>query len=682
MSRQTAMKRLFSPRTVTFFGGTSASEAIRQCRVAGFDGEMFAVNPGRDKLNGIDCVASAGDLPTVPDAAFVAAPPQASVEIIRELAAIGAGGAVCYASGFAELSDAGIDLQNALRDAAGDMAVVGPNCHGFVNYLDGVALWPDEHGGTRKERGVALVTQSGNFGINLSMQQRGVDLGMVITVGNKSCLGIHDYIEYLVSDPRVSAIGLHIEGMEHVHEFSKAALKALEADIPIVAIKTGRSARGAEINMSHTASLAGEDRLYAAMFRRLGIARAFTVTQFLETLKFLSTVGPLPNRTVGSMSCSGGEASLIADYSDAAGLDMPQLSEHSAAGLAKILGPKVPLSNPLDYHTYAWGDYDSLNACFSTMLTNAFGCTMLVIDYPPHENADTSNWELAERALIDAAASTGQTAVVVSTLPETMPEAARRRLKSAGIPPMQGLDECLHAISAAAMMGAAKDRLGDTLPILAPEPVNGVPQILDEQESKSELAKYGLVVPRGQVCATADAVAAAEAIGYPVVVKALSHEITHKSEAGAVHVNLTDSTAVRAAIDSMHSDFDRFLVEEMAGPTLAELIIGVSRDTTFGPTLLIGAGGTLVELINDTASLLLPACRDEISEALRALKVMKLIESWRGNEAGDFDSVVEAACAIANYAIEHNANLLELDVNPLIVTPDAAIAVDAVIRRT
>ena len=190
------------------------------------------------------------------------------------------------------------------------------------------------------------------------------------------------------------------------------------------------------------------------------------------------------------------------------------------------------------------------------------------------------------------------------------------------------------------------------------------------------------MVPRGQVCTAADAVAAAEAIGYPVVVKALSHEIAHKSEAGAVHVNLTNSTAVQAAIDSMHSDFDRFLVEEMAGPTLTELIIGVSRDTTFGPTLLIGAGGTLVELINDTASLLLPTCRDEISEALRSLKVMKLIESWRGNEAGDFDSVVEAVCAIANYAIEHNANLLELDVNPLIVTPNAAIAVDAVIRRT
>ncbi len=681
MNRHAAMKRLFSPRSVAVFGGASAGEAIRQCRVVGFDGELYAVNPGRGELNGVPCVATAADLPVVPDAAFIAAPPAASVEIIRELSALGAGGAVCYASGFAELGDAGVDLQNELRAAAGDMAVVGPNCHGFVNYLDGVALWPDEHGGTRVDSGVALVTQSGNFGINLSMQQRGVDLGMVVTVGNKSCLGLHDYIEFLIRDPRVTAIGLHIEGIENVHEFSIAALKALEAGVPIVAIKTGRSSRGAEINMSHTASLAGEDRLYEAMFGRLGIVRCFSVTQFLETLKFLSIVGPLPDRTVGSMSCSGGEASLVADYSDAAGLDMPRLSDTASTRLAEILGPKVPLSNPLDYHTYAWGDYDALNACFSTMLTNEFACTLLVVDYPPGENANTSNWELAERALIDAADSTGQRAVVVSTLPETMPAAARTRLKAAGIAPMQGLDECLAAIRAAADIGAAKQRVKDTLPVRAPEAAGGEVTLLNELDSKEALAGRGLDVPRGRSCTADDAVAAADAIGYPVVVKALSDELAHKTDAGAVHVNLADAGAVEAAIRKMSARFDRFLVEEMAGPTVAELIVGVSRDTTFGLSLLIGAGGTLVELLDDTVSLLFPVRRDDVADAIRSLRVMQLIASWRGGEAGDFDAAVDAVCAIAEYATEHNATLVELDVNPLIVTPTGAVAVDAVIRR-
>lgn len=682
MDRYTAMKRLFTPRTVAVFGGAGAGTAIEQCRIAGFDGDLFAVNPGRTELNGIPCVASAGDLPLVPDAAFVAAPPAASVEIIRQLSALGAGGAVCYASGFAELGDAGIDLQNALQEAAGDMAVVGPNCHGFLNYLDGVALWPDEHGGSRVDSGIALVTQSGNFGINLSMQQRGVDLGYVITVGNMSCLGLNDYIEFLIRDTRVTAIGLHIEGIDKVHEFSIAAIKALEAGVPIVAIKTGRSARGAEINMSHTASLAGEDRLYDALFRRLGIARCHTVTQFLETLKFLSITGTLPDSTVGSMSCSGGEASLIADYADAAGLDLPQLSERSAGGLAKILGPRVPLSNPLDYHTYAWGNYEQLNACFSTMLTNSFACAMLVIDYPPGVNADTSNWELAEKALIDAAASTGQKAVVVSTLPETMPEAARTRLKEAGIAPMQGLDECLSAISAAARIGTAQKRAADTLPVRAPESLAGEARLLDEFESKTELAERGLPVPRGSACVADNAVAEADAIGYPVVVKALSDAIAHKTDAGAVHVNLPDAAAVAAAVESMSPRFERFLVEAMVGPTVAELIVGVHRDLTFGLTLLIGAGGTLVELLDDTVSLLMPVRRDEIAAAVRSLKVMRLIDSWRGEKAGDFESIIDATCAIADYATEHSATLAELDVNPLIVTPDGAIAADAVIRRS
>jgi len=681
MDRHTAMQRLFAPRCVAMFGGASAAEAIRQCRVVGFDGELFAVNPGRQELNGVACVASAADLPKVPDAAFIAAPPAATIEIVRELSALGAGGAVCYASGFAELGDAGIDLQNELREAAGGMAVVGPNCHGFVNYLDGVALWPDEHGGRRVSRGVAVVTQSGNFGINLSMQQRGVDLGMVITIGNKSCLGMHDYVEFLVRDPRITAIGLHIEGIDNVHEFSIAALKALEAGVPIVAIKTGRSARGAELNMSHTASLAGEDRLYDALFARLGVARCNTVTQFLETLKFLSIVGPLPGRTVGSMSCSGGEASLIADYADEAGLDAPKLSDSARSGLAQILGPKVPLSNPLDYHTYIWGNYDQLNACFSTMLSNGFACTMLVLDYPPGKAANTASWELAERALIDAARSTGHTAIVVSTLAETMPEVARERLKSAGIAPMQGLHECLFAIGAAAATGAARQRAADTLPIRAPEALDGETVILDEQESKAELAACGVPVPRGQACSVEDAVATAASIGFPVVVKGLSNEISHKTDVGGVRVNLSDEGAVAEAVLAVSAQFDRLLVEEMAGPVVAELIVGVSRDPTFGLSLLVGAGGTLVELMDDTVSLLLPVRRDEIAAAIRSLRVMKLIESWRGGMAGNFDSVVDAVSAVADYATEHNATLAELDVNPLIVTPDRAVAVDAVIRR-
>ncbi|SVB60187.1 uncharacterized protein METZ01_LOCUS213041, partial [marine metagenome] len=192
MGKSSSLDRLFAPKTIAFFGGNDAAEAIQQCRSLSFAGEIWPVNPKRNTLCGLRCYRSVSELPSAPDASFIAAPPAASVAIIRELRLLGAGGAVCYASGFAELNEAGAELQQQLRDAAGDMAVIGPNCHGFLNYLDGVALWPDPHGGATTNLGVALVTQSGNFGINLSMQQRGLDIGYVISIGNKSCLGLHE----------------------------------------------------------------------------------------------------------------------------------------------------------------------------------------------------------------------------------------------------------------------------------------------------------------------------------------------------------------------------------------------------------------------------------------------------------------------------------------------------------
>ncbi len=676
-----SLKRLFSPKSIAFIGGKDAAAAIRQCQRVGYNGTIWAVNPRREELAGLPCYRSVAELPSAPDASFVAVPPDASVEIIANLSAAGAGGAVCYASGFAELGGKGADIESRLMEAAGSLPVIGPNCHGFLNYVDGVALWPDEHGGGRVDGGVALVMQSGNFGINLSMQRRGLDLAYVITIGNKSCLALHEYIDYLITDPRVSAIGLHIEGVEDVHEFSIAAIRALKAGIPIVAIKTGRSTRGAEINMSHTASLAGEDRLYAALFERLGIARSDTVAQFLETLKFVSSVGVLDDNTLGSMSCSGGEASLIADCADATGLEMPGLSTASSARLLDILGPRVPLSNPLDYHTYAWGDREKLTECFTAMLGNDNACTILVLDYPTPESADTSTWEVAEGALADAVTASGQRAVVVSTLAETMPLAARERLKAAGITPMQGLEECLFAIRAAAAIGAAQRYVTNILPLLKPAAIEGDIRSLDEWQSKAELSAAGLSIPSGRLCGHDETVETAEALGFPVVLKAVSADMAHKSEVGAVIVNLDSADGVARATESMVTTFEHFLVERMIGPTIAEIIIGVSRDETFGLTLLVGAGGTLVELLDDTVSLLLPIHRQEIEAAIRSLKIAKIIDSYRGARKGDINAIVDAAVTVAQYAVDNNNRLAELDINPLIVLPEGVVAVDADIRR-
>lgn len=662
------------------FGGDSAAAVIRQCQAGGFAGEIWAVNPKRSELAGIRCVASIEDLPGIPDASFVAAPPEASLQIIAELSAHGAPGAVCFAAGFAESGAAGETLQARLRTAGGSMAVIGPNCHGFLNYLDGVALWPDEHGGRRAERGVALITQSGNIALNLTMQQRSVEFSYVISIGNNSSLGLHDYIEMLLEDSRVTAIALHIEGIRDIASFSAATIRALQNRLPIIALKTGRSSLGAEITMSHTGSLAGSDRLYSALFKRVGVARCDTVPQFLETMKFLSIVGPLRETTLGSMSCSGGEASLVADFAARLDVAMPALTSSSTAALQKLLGAQVNVANPLDYHLYIWGDYQKLNACFKEFLSNKFACTLLVLDYPPHAGADQSNWQVAERALIDAVTETGQRAVVVASLPETLPGDVRQRLAAAGIAPMQGIEDCIFAARAAAQIGATQARGASVRTVLATAELCGQAQSMDEVASKAALAEHGLKIPAGQLCSAADAVAAAAAIGYPVALKAVSGELAHKSEAGAVFVGLGDETAVRNAMESMAASFDQFLVEAMVGPMVAELIVGVNRDSSFGLSLLIGTGGTMVELLDDTVSLLLPASRDDIESAIQSLKVSQLINGYRGGLIGNMNAVVDAVEAVASFAMANEERLLELDVNPLLVTPDSAIAVDAFIR--
>jgi len=681
MTKTPSLQRLLSPRTVAVFGGNSAAEVVRQCRSVGFDGELWAVNPKRTELEGIPCVASVADLPGVPDASFIAAPPESTLQIIRDLASLGAPGAICFAAGFAETgADEGAALQRDLREAAGNMAILGPNCHGYVNYLDGIALWPDQHGGRRVENGAALISQSGNLAISLTMQQRQIDFSYVISVGNNTVLGLHDYIDVLLEDARVQVIALHIEGIADIAAFSEAAIRALRKGVPIVALKTGRSSRGAEIAMSHTASLAGSDKLYSALFKRVGVARCDTVGQFLETIKFLSIAGPLSQATVGSMSCSGGDASLAADFAEHLQLEFPKLSDESTSKLKELLGPNVNVSNPLDYHLYIWGNYEQLRQCFYQVLSNQFGCTLLILDYPPGGSEAAANWEISERALISAVADSGARAVVVSSLPESLPDYVRERLKVSGIAPMQGIEDCLFAVKAAALVGTAQQNVDRIHPVMPAQAVEGSAMSLDERSSKQALAEYGLPIPSGKVCAAEDTVDVARTIGFPVVLKAVSSELVHKSESGAVAINLSDEADVRTATYRLSAMSDQILVESMAQSVVAEIIIGVTRDPAFGLTLTIGAGGILVELVDDSVSLLLPMQREEIHAAIQTLKVHKLIKGYRGKTAGDIESLIDSVEAIARYAIANNHRLLELDVNPLCILAEGAIAVDAFVR--
>lgn len=684
MISREGFKRLLSPASIAVIGGRAAEAAIRECRRFGYAGDIWPVNPKRAEMAGLPCYGSLDDLPGIPDAAFLAINADLSIEAVSQLAAMGCGGVVCYASGFKESGGDGIARQEALVEVAGDMPVIGPNCYGVLNALDGVALWPDQHGCQRQERGVAIVTQSGNIGLNMTMQRRGLPLAYMIAVGNQAQVGLDDCVDMLLDDPRVTAIGLHIEGLDDLPNFDRVARRALEKKVPILALKAGRSETGAKLAMSHTSSMAGSDQLYDAMFDRLGIARLHSVTAFLETLKLLSVIGPLTGNRIASMSCSGGEASLMADLFENRAVRFTEMDEDHCRQVQATLSEMVSVSNPLDYHTFIWGDEDRLAQTFSAMMAAAYDATMLVLDWPSTSGADFSDWNASMRGLIRASQETGHKAIVVSSMPECQPSEVTAEMIEAGVVPMVGLDDCAQALDAAYKIGMAQ-----TKPVPAPmmlpsdTVVDGTSRLWDEARSKAALQPYGLPVPKGRVVASGkEAEAIADELGYPVVVKAVGEHLAHKSDQGGVHLNLRDGAAVSAAVTSMGGISDRYLVEKMVPGAVAELIIGVSRDEQFGLTLLIGAGGILVELLKDSVPLTLPVTRDEAKAAVSGLRIATLLNGYRGAEPGDIEAVIDSVMAIAAFVADNADRLLELDVNPLLVMRqgEGVIAVDALIR--
>jgi len=679
LMRRSPLARLLSPRSLVVMGGREAAEVIRQCERIGFTGEIWPVNPKRTEIAGRKTFATLAELPAVPDAAFIAVPREATIEAVAALAHMGAGGAVCYASGFAEVGPEGVALQEQLVTVSGDLALLGPNCYGLLNYLDGAALWPDQHGGMAVKRGVAIVTQSGNIGLNLTMQARSLPLAYLISAGNKAKGDLGEMIDALLDDERVTAIGLHIEGIDDIEHFSMAALRALNKGVPIVAIKTGRSEAGAALTMSHTSSLAGSDALFDALFSRYGIGRAKDVSVFLETLKLLHVHGSLPGNTVSSMSCSGGEAGLVADLASDAGLPTPPLPAKTEAKLFDALGPKVPLANPLDYHTYIWGNLEASTAAFSAMLGAGYTMNLLVLDFPRADRCDASSWDVTLQAFEAAQRATGAKAALVSSLPESMPETVGTRMLASNIAPMQGISECMEAIRIAAEIGDRRAGIR-AKPLKKVVPLHNPVRMLDEPTGKAALSEHGLQVPQGLVVPVTGVGDAADRIGYPVVIKAVSDHIAHKTEAGAVKLNLkTREAAVEAATSMAHLS-DQMLVEAMQTSIVAEMIVGITRDPLFGPTLTFGSGGILVELLNDAASLLLPVSRFEVERAFDRLKLSHLVEGFRGRPKGDRSAAIDAIMAVASFAEAHRDTLLELDANPVLIFETGAAAVDAMIR--
>jgi acyl-CoA synthetase (NDP forming) len=672
---------MLSAENVAWIGGSSMTPAIAYMQKSEFSGQAVAVNPTRAELAGLSCVKSVEDLPFVPDLSVLVIPKDAVVNTIGELAKIGCQGVVCITSGFSE-SSGGLDRQQDLIAAAGDMPVIGPNCPGFANFLDNRVFMMDHFGDHTRDRGVAVISNGGAYLSDLGCADRSQPIAYMIGLGNQATVGIADMMDALLDDPRVTAINVYFESLGDVASLSQAAAKAAQKGIPVVAVKGGRSEAGTRAAQSHTASLAGEAAIASALFRRFAWIEVTTPSEAIETLKMLSyTTLPAGPKT-GFVTSSGSYAVLGGDLAEGLGLELDPPSAHASSALEDVLPPYVGAANPLDISdAHGWPLDDQL-PIYAAFAKDAYDLFVQVMCYPPEGGWDNSTWDATTAAM--AKAKGRRPAAFVNTLAESLPRRVRNRMISQGMAPLQGLEDGLRAVAHAAGYGQAKASLQPDMMLL--EQVSGVrnPDELknvDEATAKNTLARAGLDVPRHWRINKASELPKLD--GH-FALKALVPGLAHKTEAGAVALNVPAEGVEQAMLRmseylvNQHVGYDGFLLEEMITDLVAEMLVGLRRVAHVGPVLTLSLGGTIVNLLDDSATLILPATRTEIDSAIRGLKLSPLLYGYRGGPCADMDAALDAVETMASYFIA-KPEIVELEINPLMVTKTRAVIADAVL---
>jgi acyl-CoA synthetase (NDP forming) len=680
------IQRLIAPRSIALIGAGAWTDAVAAGNTAiGYSGTLWRVHPTKKSTAAVTYYPSVADLPGVPDAAFVAVPNSEAPGVAGALAARGAGGFVCFTAGFSETgTESGNRLTQQLAANAGALPFFGPNCYGFVNFFDRVAMMPDQIVGAPIESGVAVICQSGTIALTLMFNQRSVPIGCLFTVGNQTCLAVEDLIEILCKDERVTAFGLYLEGIKDPERFARAAALARAAAKPIAVIKSGRTAAAARTAHSHTGALAGADDVFEAFCRQAGIARCDTLGTLCETLKLFHTGGPLPGRKVIVLGASGGDMAMTADVSRDLDLDFAPVSPQSTAVLREVLTDRVTIANPFDIHTYLWFDPPALKRVFDEVLHSGFDAAGFMLDSPPEGKADSAAYDAVIDVFIEAAQGASTRAALIASLPETISPRIRQRCLDGRVVPLQGQREALEALSAAGGVGAAwagTSAVNLQIPRSTAALASDV-YSLGEHDGKAALAAFGVTVPRGKLVPASAAAEAAAALGFPVVIKASGAHLEHKTELGGVVLNVRTEADARTAASRLAKLSDTLLVEEMLTDGALEILIGVIVDPQFGQVLILGAGGVLTEVLSDSVSLLPPWTDESVAAGLERLTIRKLFGGYRGKPAADIRALIDTVLGVARYASANVDALVELDVNPVIVRPDGlgAVAVDAMIR--
>ena len=687
--------RLLRPRAIAVIGSSRAcGRVVEQNRRLGFTGSIWPVHPTRQTVAEERAYPSVADLPGTPAAAFVAVPAAHCADVVAELAAAGCGGAIVYSSGFAETGPCGAARQRDLLAAAGSMPLLGPNCYGLVNYAERVLIWPDQHGGVgldAGERGIAVVSQSSSIAISVTMADIGLPLHSVVTVGNAAQLGAAQVAEALLASDRVSALGLIVESLGDVRAWERLAACARERRTGLVALVLGRSEQARRAVVTHTASLAGDAEACALFLQRTGIGQVASVDALLGALCLLHCGGPLRGTRLTSLSSSGGEAALIADAAVGRKVHFADLPPGQRRELSSMLGERVAVANPLDYHTYVWGDPEAMARVFGVMVRAPADLHLLFADLPRADRCADDDWKLAIGAFASACASAGARGALVAAMAANLTGEQAAAWVRRGLAVLAPPGVAMEAVESAACVGQAWAR-PPAAPVAGPGgrsngaaafTTSSLPSaalrttLLDEAAGKRLLRLHGVPVPDGAVCESPGAaVAAAADLAGPVAVKGLG--AAHKTDQHAVRLGLVDPADVRVSAAELLARFPAVLVERLVTGSVAELLVGVESDPVFGPRLSVGAGGVLAELMRDVGHLLLPVDASDIRHALLGLRCAPLLTGHRGAPPADLGRLVAVVERVAELMLG-TPELAALEINPLIVTPEGAWACDALV---
>lgn len=699
---------LFYPRSVAVVGaspkGGYGLEVITALRLIGFSGPIHPVNPNYDSIAGLPAYPEIGAIPEPVDAVAIAVPSRAVPSVVRQAIDAGAKGGVAFGSGFGEAGAEGQALQAELRALCGErFPLIGPNCLGVTSYLGGAALWAIPIGARREAGAVGLVAQSGNMALTLMASSRGLQLAHAVSTGNQAVVDSVDVMSfYLAGDPLSSGIRVIaavIEGFSDVAKFRRVAALAGKRDVPIVVLKLGRSEKASRAAVAHTGSLTGSDELYDALFRQYGVLRVDDLDELMETAKLLAADRRPKGPGLGVFASSGGECGLISDLAAASGVELPELEPGAREELLGFLPPFANPLNPLDITAAGWGSRE-INANVATLLATTPGVDIVAYIGDITRNSGSlavTGWDQMIAGLADAQERTDAPIAVINTITDVAYELTDA-LDAHGIIHLSGARTAALAIGHAGAYARWRqtrpaesaaptidtERRASALELLPPAGSGGI----SESVSKDLLRRYDIPVPAGgRAGSIREALELADEIGYPVVLKIEADGIHHKTEVGGVALGIASRAQLRAEYDALLERVtaqapDALVrgvrVERMA-TGLIELIVGGRNDPDFGPVVVVGFGGVLVELLHDVATRLAPVDTDAALSMLGELRGAALFGPFRGRPAVDVAAVAGVIARVSQLLIEL-PEVRELDLNPVFVGADGdATVVDGLV---